>query len=169
MSYRQIISSHLYVHLNFKRNLFTRWLSTFKHRWINQMLIIWYFSTSIAGRTKCPRGSHAAREPHVWGLVYTMCKTAWVKKKHCWQQSTFLQPILPLKCATAQTVGAVKSHLAHLRHSKTQKKQENKKLFELNVYFVRIFIRFCMFILIVHKACNSFRTLLAQSQNIHAH
>jgi len=58
----------------------------------------------------------------------------------------FLQPILPLKCATAQTICAVKSHLAHLRHSKTKKKHENKKLFELNVYFVRILIRFYILI-----------------------
>jgi len=37
---------------------------------------------------------------------------------------------------------AVKSHLAHMRHSKTKKKHENKKLFELNVHFVRILIGF---------------------------
>jgi len=41
------------------------------------------------GRTKQLRGPQAAREPRVWGLVYTMCKTAWLKKKHCCQQSAF--------------------------------------------------------------------------------
>jgi len=48
------------------------------------------------------------------------------------------------KCAEAyyQTICAVKSHLAHLQHSKSLEKHENKKLFELNVLFVRIFIRF---------------------------
>jgi len=111
---------------------------------------------------------------------------------------------------SAQTICAVKSHLAHLRHSKTNKKHENKKkLFALNVYFVRILIRFYILtqvfvrkmlgtwygpvgtrfslilgirfsilgtpfrplkhlknpvlILIIHKACNSFRTLPTQS------
>jgi len=34
-SYKQIISSHLNVRLNFKGNLFTRWPSTFKHLRIN--------------------------------------------------------------------------------------------------------------------------------------
>jgi len=41
----------------------------------------------------------------------------------------------------------LKSHLTHLRHSnlKHRKKHENrKKLFELNVYFARILIRFYM-------------------------
>jgi len=39
----------------------------------------------------------------------------------------FLQPTLPLKCAIAQIICALKYHLAHLRHSKTKKKHENKK------------------------------------------
>jgi len=36
----------------------------------------------------------------------------------------FLQPIFLLKWATAKTICAVKSHLAHLQHSITLKKQE---------------------------------------------
>jgi len=55
--------------------------------------------------------------------------------------------MLPLKvnkCAVVyrQTICVVKSHLAHLQNSKALEKHENKeKLFEVNVLFVRIFIR----------------------------
>jgi len=55
-----------------------------------------------------------------------------------------------------------------LQHSKTLEKQENKKLFELNVQFVRIFTRFYN-ILKIHKICNALTTLLTQSLNIHDH
>jgi len=61
-----------------------------------------------------------------------------------------------------QTICAVQSHLAPFQLSKTLEKHENKKLFELNVYFVRIFIRFYTYSKI-YKVCNSFRTLLTQS------
>ena len=47
------------------------------------------------------------------------------------------------RCTNAQyrqTIWGVKCHLAHLQHSKTLEKHENQKLFELNVYFVRIFM-----------------------------
>jgi len=46
-------------------------------------------------------------------------------------------------------------------------KHEIKNLFDLNVYFVRILIRFKL-VLITHKVCNPFKTLLTQSSNIHA-
>jgi len=62
-------------------------------------------------------------------------------------KTQILQPMFPLKlhkCAEAyyQTICAAKYHLAHLQHSKSLEKHENTKLFELNVLFVRIFIRF---------------------------
>jgi len=70
-----------------------------------------------------------------------------MKKEHYCQHfatnvAHFLQPMLPLRCATAQAICAAKSHLAHLQHSITLQKHENKKLFESNVYFVHILIRF---------------------------
>jgi len=69
-------------------------------------------------------------------------------------------------CANAQnhqTICAVKSHLVQLQHSKTLETHENKeKLFELNVQFVRIFIRIYT-ILKIHKVCNSFKTLQTHS------
>jgi len=95
-------------------------------------------------------------------------------KKHEWKRSIaankvhFLQQCNQCflwRCANAQnhqTICAVKSYLAHLQHYKTLEKHENKKLFDLNVQFVRIFIRFYT-ILKIHEVCNSFRTLLTQS------
>jgi len=55
--------------------------------------------------------------------------------------------MLPLKVhkfaeAHHQIICVVQSHLAHFQHSKSLEKHENKKLFELNVLFVRIFIIF---------------------------
>jgi len=50
--------------------------------------------------------------------------------------------MLPLKCVNAQyhqIICIVKCHLAPLQHSKSL--HENKKLFELNVQFVRIVTR----------------------------
>jgi len=83
-------------------------------------------------------------------------------KKHKWKWSIaankthFLQPMLPLKvhkCAEAyyQTIRAVKSHLALLQYSKSFEKHENKKLFELNMLFVRIFM-----ILHLFQKCTKF-------------
>jgi len=49
-------------------------------------------------------------------------------------------------------------------------KHENKeKLFELNMYFVRNLARFVLILIIIHKVCNSLRTVLTQSKNIHSH
>jgi len=64
--------------------------------------------------------------------------------------------MLPLKvhkCAEAyyQTIRAVKSHLALLQYSKSFEKHENKKLFELNMLFVRIFM-----ILHLFQKCTKF-------------
>jgi len=128
VSYRQVISSHLNVRLNFKGNLFTPWPSTYTANKLNDINVKYL---------KIPK-KH--RRPHETPSQATCCPRAACNlcgKQHVWNGSTtdnkahFLQPILPLKCTTAQTICAVKSHLVNLRHSKTKKKHENKmKLFE---------------------------------------
>jgi len=46
----------------------------------------------------------------------------------------------------------------------TLEKHENKKLFQLNVHFARIVIRCYTPVLLIHKLCNSFITLLSLRQ-----
>jgi len=44
--------------------------------------------------------------------------------------------------STTRTFVQLNLILAHVQHFKTLEKEENKKLFELNVYFVCILVRF---------------------------
>jgi len=44
---------------------------------MTEILIIWKFPKTIAGRTKCPRGPHEARGPRVWDTFFNyICATA---------------------------------------------------------------------------------------------
>jgi len=71
VSYRQIISGRLYVRLKGTCSHAHRALAPGDE--LNNLLIISKFRKSIAGRTKCPRGSHVARAcdisslgKHIW-------------------------------------------------------------------------------------------------------
>jgi len=78
-------------------------------------------------------------------LVYTMCKAAWVKKKRCCQQSAFFATNTPSQGvqmhSTARPLGEW-NIISRTCNIPNIGKHENKKLFELNVYFVGIFRRF---------------------------
>ena len=94
VSCRQIISSRLYVRL--KKNLFTHWPSTFKHRWIKKKNLNadhMKIPKTHRGPHKCPRVSYTARV--FAALVYMVVNlhAHWNKyllyvkfsyREHCW-------------------------------------------------------------------------------------